>query len=34
LIVGMDAHGASLYRDVQARVEARRAAVLAKLGAA
>ena len=33
LIVGMDAHGGSLYRDVQASVEARRAAVLAKLGA-
>ena len=34
LIVGMDSHGGSLYRDVQASVEARRAAVLAKLGAA
>ena len=34
LIVGMDAHGGSLYRDVQASVEAKRAAVLAKLGAA
>jgi L(+)-tartrate dehydratase beta subunit len=33
LIVGMDSHGGSLYRDVQASVEARRAAVLAKLGA-
>ncbi|HZH46154.1 MAG TPA: fumarate hydratase C-terminal domain-containing protein [Roseococcus sp.] len=33
LIVGMDAHGGSLYRDVQASVEARRAAVLAKMGA-
>jgi L(+)-tartrate dehydratase beta subunit len=34
LIVGMDAHGGSLYRDVQDSVAARRAAVLAKLGAA
>lgn len=34
LIVGMDAHGGSLYRDVQVSVEARRAAVLAKMGAA
>ena len=34
LIVGMDSHGGSLYRDVQASVEARRAAVLAKMGAA
>ncbi|MBB3899050.1 fumarate hydratase C-terminal domain-containing protein [Roseococcus suduntuyensis] len=33
LIVGMDSHGGSLYRDVQASVEAKRAAVLAKLGA-
>ena len=32
LIVGMDAHGGSLYRDVQAGVKARRAAVLAKMG--
>ena len=34
LIVGMDAHGGSLYRDVQASVEARRAAVLARMGVA
>jgi L(+)-tartrate dehydratase beta subunit len=34
LIVGMDAHGGSLYREVQDSVAARRAAVLAKLGAA
>jgi L(+)-tartrate dehydratase beta subunit len=33
LIVGMDAHGGSLYREVQESVAARRAAVLAKLGA-
>jgi L(+)-tartrate dehydratase beta subunit len=32
LIVGMDAHGGSLYRDVQDAVAARRAAVLAKMG--
>ncbi len=32
LIVGMDAHGGSLYRDVNAGVAARRAAVLAKMG--
>lgn len=32
LIVGMDSHGGSLYRDVQARVAERRAAVLVKLG--
>ena len=30
----MDSHGGSLYRDVQASVEARRAAVLAKMGVA
>jgi len=34
LIVGMDAHNGSLYRDVQASVESRRAAVLAKMGVA
>ncbi|WP_027283818.1 fumarate hydratase C-terminal domain-containing protein [Rubritepida flocculans] len=34
LIVGMDSHGGSLYRGVQERVAARRAEVLAKLGAA
>ena len=34
LIVGMDAHGGSLYRDVQASVEAKRAAVLARMGIA
>ncbi len=32
LIVGMDAHGGSLYREVQESVAARRAAVLARLG--
>lgn len=34
LIVGMDSHGGSLYREVQDSVAAKRAAVLAKLGAA
>ncbi len=33
LLVGMDSHGGSLYTEVNARVAARRAAVLAKLGA-
>lgn len=32
LIVGMDSHGGSLYREVQSRVADRRAEVLAKLG--
>ncbi|WP_207536835.1 fumarate hydratase C-terminal domain-containing protein [Sabulicella rubraurantiaca] len=32
LIVGMDAHGGSLYRDVQSKVSARRAEVLARMG--
>lgn len=32
LLIGMDAHGGSLYRDVQVHVAARRAAALAKLG--
>ena len=34
LLVAMDAHGGSLYADVQARVQDRRAAALAKLGVA
>ncbi|MCX8133876.1 MAG: fumarate hydratase C-terminal domain-containing protein [Roseococcus sp.] len=34
LIVGMDSHGGSLYRGVQERAAARRAEVLARLGAA
>jgi L(+)-tartrate dehydratase beta subunit len=34
LLVGMDAHGGSLYADVNAAAAARRAAILAKLGAA
>lgn len=34
LLVAMDAHGGSLYREVQAEVAARRAAVLARLGVA
>jgi L(+)-tartrate dehydratase beta subunit len=34
LIVGMDSHGGSLYREVQDRVAAKRAAVLAKMGVA
>jgi L(+)-tartrate dehydratase beta subunit len=32
LLVGMDSHGGSLYRDVNAAARARRAAVLASLG--
>lgn len=32
LIVGMDSHGGSLYRDVQSKVSDRRAEVLARMG--